>query len=95
LVVVAWNELFAELATSDEVSPQSGPVRAVSAHGLASSGAAATEARIDELAAYADSRPWIDREPTDDELANGHNREGGIAYTVDEPGSLGENDWRL
>lgn len=35
-------------------------------------------------------------EPTDDEIYNGLGREGGIAYDpADEPGSLGENDWRL
>lgn len=37
-----------------------------------------------------------DGEPTDDEIYNGYGREGGIAYDpTDEPGSLGENDWRL
>jgi hypothetical protein len=36
------------------------------------------------------------REPTDDEIYNGFGREGGISYDpYDEPGSLGENDWRL
>ena len=34
-------------------------------------------------------------EPTDFEIYNGFNREGGISYTIDEPGSLGENDPRL
>lgn len=41
---------------------------------------------------------WVSREePTDDEIYNGVGVEGGIAYdtTADEPGSLGENDWRL
>jgi len=35
--------------------------------------------------------------PTDDEQMNRYGVEGGIAYdtTADEPGSLGENDWRL
>jgi len=35
--------------------------------------------------------------PTDDETYNRVGVEGGIAYdtTADEPGSLGENDWRL
>ena len=35
--------------------------------------------------------------PTDDEIYNRVGVEGGIAYdtTTDEPGSLGENDWRL
>jgi hypothetical protein len=35
--------------------------------------------------------------PTDDEIYNRVGVEGGIAYdtTADEPGSLGENDWRL
>lgn len=37
-----------------------------------------------------------DSEPSDDEIYNGFGREGGIAYDpYDEPGSLGENDWRL
>ncbi len=37
-----------------------------------------------------------DREPTDFEIYNGYGREGGIAYAPDDqPGSLGENDWRL
>lgn len=35
-------------------------------------------------------------EPTDEEIYNGFGVEGGIAYDpYDEPGSLGENDWRL
>ena len=35
--------------------------------------------------------------PTDDEIYNRVGVEGGIGYdtTADEPGSLGENDWRL
>lgn len=34
--------------------------------------------------------------PSDDEIYNGPGREGGIAFGPDnEPGSLGENDWRL
>lgn len=41
----------------------------------------------------------VDREPSDDEVYNrtwlGGGVEGGIAYADDEPGSLGENDWRL
>ena len=41
------------------------------------------------------TEPGCVREPTDDDLYNGHGMEGGIAYTTDEPGSLGENDWRL
>lgn len=36
-----------------------------------------------------------DREPTDDEIYNRPGVEGGIGYTHDAPGSLGENDWRL
>lgn len=37
------------------------------------------------------------REPTDDEIYNRPGVEGGIGYPLeaDEPGSLGENDWRL
>jgi len=35
--------------------------------------------------------------PSDDEIYNRVGVEGGIAYdtTADEPGSLGENDWRI
>lgn len=43
-------------------------------------------------------RLWAEADgPTDDQLANGYGVEGGIGYSVvnDEPGSLGENDWRL
>ncbi len=37
-----------------------------------------------------------DREPTDDEIYNRPGVEGGIVYDqFDEPGSLGEHDWRL
>lgn len=37
---------------------------------------------------------WV--EPTDDEIYNRPGVEGGIGYDMfDEPGSLGENDWRL
>jgi hypothetical protein len=38
-----------------------------------------------------------DGEPTEDEIYNGYGREGGIGYdtTYDEPGSLGEHDYRL
>lgn len=35
------------------------------------------------------------REPSDDEIYNRPGVEGGIPYTNDEPGSLGENDFRL
>lgn len=47
--------------------------------------------------AVADGYPGgDDREPTDDEIYNGYGREGGISYDVyDEPGSLGEHDFRL
>ena len=46
--------------------------------------------------ALADIQRAIDG-PTDDEIYNRVGVEGGIAYdtTADEPGSLGENDWRL
>jgi hypothetical protein len=54
---------------------------------------------IDESAGYSVKVP---DEPTDDEIYNRvtgpHTGvEGGIAYdtSMDEPGSLGENDWRL
>lgn len=58
------------------------------------------QARIDaEQQEAADAEAQVDREPTEDELANrswyGGGVEGGIPYTTDEPGSLGENDWRL
>jgi hypothetical protein len=45
---------------------------------------------------YAGYPPGRDGEPTDDEIYNGPGREGGIVYDRDdEPGSLGEHDWRL
>lgn len=34
-------------------------------------------------------------EPTDDQIYNRTGVEGGIGYTDDALGSLGENDWRL
>ena len=40
--------------------------------------------------------PGCDREPTDDQWYNRPGVEGGIGYAPDDqPGSLGENDWRL
>ena len=43
------------------------------------------------------TEPGCDLEPTDDEIYNRPGVEGGIGYPLggDEPGSLGENDWRL
>ena len=43
-------------------------------------------------------RLWAEADgPTDDQIYNRVGVEGGIAYdtTADEPGSMGEDDWRL
>ncbi len=58
------------------------------------SGAAYRMVAAIEALAAADAE--LEREPTDDDIANGYGREGGIAYAPDDqPGSLGENDPRL
>lgn len=59
------------------------------------------ESRADRLSWDDGEDEWRRRRdedgPTDDEIYNRPGVEGGIGYDIggDEPGSLGEHDWRL
>ncbi len=58
------------------------------------SGAAYRMVAAIEALAAADAA--LEREPTDDDIYNRPGVEGGIGYAPDDqPGSLGENDFRL
>ena len=102
LAAYAWINLFVDLATSSETSPRSAVSRAVSApdtpqtaHEVAGVSLVSLDAVSPGTDGHGSQAASKNDEPTDDDIYNGHGMEGGIAYTTDEPGSLGENDWRL